>query len=105
MPAAKNRRTRRKFTFSYREYAGGSAAAYRGYNNKPPPLRIFGGRIFQLLLLSIFQNPNFFHRVYYSKKNSACGGLLLLYFSQKAKFGPSGDRFFNKIRVFALKYP
>lgn len=41
---------------------------------------------------------------YYSKKKSACGGLLLLQFSQKVKFGLSGGRFFNGILVFALKY-
>ena len=31
--------------------------------------------------------------------------LVLLYFSQKAKFGLPGDRFFNEIAVFALKKP
>ena len=71
---------------------------------KPPPLRIFGRRIFPQVFI-IPKNPgNFFSGSYYSKKKSACGELLLLYFSQKAKFGLSGGRFFNKIRVFALKY-
>ena len=69
------------------------------------PLRIFDRRIFPEVFI-ILKNPgNFFSGSYYSQKISACGGLLLLYFSQKAKFGLSGGRFLNKIRVFALKYP
>ena len=60
----------------------------------------------QFFVFIILKNPGKKNSgSYYSKKKSACGGLLLLHFSQKAKFGLSGGRFFNKILVFALKYP
>ena len=70
-----------------------------------PPLKDFWTPDFSIGFYYSKKSWHFFSGSYYSTKISACGGLLLLYFSQKAKFGLSGGRFFNKTRVFALKYP
>ena len=71
----------------------------------PPCLRIWELLIFRRFLLFSKILAKILTGFYYSQKKFACGGLLLLYFSQKGKFGLSDGRFFSKISVFALKYP
>ena len=78
---------------------------YRGNNNKNPPLRIFGLRIFtQVLIILLFSDQNFLLLLLFSKKIRLRRAFIILFFSE-AKFGHPGGRFSGKIRVFALKTP
>ena len=61
--------------------------SYRGINNKNPPLRIFGLRISTQVFIIFKKSDKNRVRFLLFKKKSACGGLLLFYFSPKTKFG------------------